>query len=102
MRKLIQEVRCSRCKRTSEVDVTKSKDPFQPIGQNWTCGKPDCHRVGDYVETAARFNRTLPSTKDIANAPPKPTKYHNEPTEVDGIRFASKKEANRYAELKMM
>jgi|TARA_R110002020_G_scaffold358082_2_gene570362 hypothetical protein len=29
-------------------------------------------------------------------------KYRNIPTEVDGIRFASKKEANRYSELKLL
>ena len=29
-------------------------------------------------------------------------KYHNKPTDVDGIRFASKKEANRYQLLKLL
>lgn len=29
-------------------------------------------------------------------------KYHAKPTTIDGIRFASKKEANRYMELKLM
>ncbi|HKY87628.1 MAG TPA: DUF1064 domain-containing protein [Pseudorhodoplanes sp.] len=29
-------------------------------------------------------------------------KYRNVPTEVDGIKFASKREARRYAELKML
>ena len=29
-------------------------------------------------------------------------KYHNKKTEVDGIIFDSKKEANRYIELKML
>ena len=29
-------------------------------------------------------------------------KFRNKPTEVDGIRFASKKEANRYCELKLL
>jgi hypothetical protein len=28
-------------------------------------------------------------------------KYHNEPTEVDGIHFGSKKEASRYEQLKL-
>ena len=31
-----------------------------------------------------------------------PTKYRAVPTKVDGIRFASKKEARRYAELKLL
>ena len=30
------------------------------------------------------------------------TKYRNKPTVVDGIRFASKKEAGRYGELKLL
>ena len=29
-------------------------------------------------------------------------KFRNKPTEVDGIRFASKREANRYSELKLL
>lgn len=32
----------------------------------------------------------------------KPSKYRNTPTEIDGIRFASKKEARRYADLKLL
>ena len=34
--------------------------------------------------------------------PPKPSKYHAVPLEVDNIRFASKKEARRYQELKAL
>lgn len=30
------------------------------------------------------------------------SKYGNKPTEVDGIRFASKREAHRYTELKLL
>lgn len=30
------------------------------------------------------------------------TKYHAKPTVVDGIRFASKREASRYGELKLL
>jgi hypothetical protein len=30
------------------------------------------------------------------------TKYHNIPTEVDGIKFASRKESKRYRELKLL
>lgn len=33
---------------------------------------------------------------------PAKSKYRSQRTEVDGIKFASKKEANRYAELKML
>lgn len=29
-------------------------------------------------------------------------KYRNQPTEVDGLRFSSKKEARRYSELKLL
>jgi hypothetical protein len=32
----------------------------------------------------------------------KPSKLHNQPLEVDGYRFASKHEANRYMELKLL
>lgn len=33
---------------------------------------------------------------------PKQNKYHNQKIEIDGITFDSKKEASRYAELKLM
>ena len=36
------------------------------------------------------------------NAFIRPPKYHNTPTEIDGIRFDSKAEARRYAELKAL
>lgn len=32
----------------------------------------------------------------------KPSKYRNQPTEINGIRFASKKEARRYQDLKLL
>jgi hypothetical protein len=32
----------------------------------------------------------------------KPRKFRNVPTEIDGIRFASKREARRYADLKLL
>ena len=35
-------------------------------------------------------------------APARPRKYRNTPTDLDGIRFASKAEARRYAELKLL
>lgn len=41
----------------------------------------------------ATSQRKPPGTKN---------KLHAEPTELDGIRFASKKEARRYAELKLL
>lgn len=34
--------------------------------------------------------------------PTKPTKYHNTPVDVEGLRFASKKEARHYQELLLM
>lgn len=37
-----------------------------------------------------------------ASKPAKPRKYRNQPTIVDGIRFASKKEARRYIYLKAL
>lgn len=38
----------------------------------------------------------------VDQTPAKRSKYHAQPTTVDGIRFDSKKEATRYAELKLM
>jgi len=37
-----------------------------------------------------------------AARPNKPRKYRNKPTVVDGIKFASKREAARYGELKLL
>lgn len=40
--------------------------------------------------------------KRVATMAGKRAKYRNVPTEVDGIKFASKLEAKRYAELKLL
>jgi hypothetical protein len=40
-------------------------------------------------------------THRTAPALPKPNKYHNHPTTVDGIRFDSKREARYYEQLKI-
>lgn len=37
-----------------------------------------------------------------ARAIPRGSKYHAQPTTVDGVRFASKKEARRYGELQVL
>ena len=42
-----------------------------------------------------------PQLRELAGAP-KENKYHAKKTEVDGIRYDSKKEANRYQELLML
>ena len=34
--------------------------------------------------------------------PPKPHKYHAKPIEVDGIKFASRREAKRWGELQLL
>ena len=39
---------------------------------------------------------------EVLNRANKPSKYHNKPTIVDGIRFASMGEANRYKTLKIL
>lgn len=39
---------------------------------------------------------------EMANQAGRPSKYRNRKTEVDGILFDSKREAARYAELKML
>lgn len=42
------------------------------------------------------------AAREVATKPePKPNKYHNHPTTVDGIRFDSKKEARYYEQLKI-
>jgi hypothetical protein len=41
------------------------------------------------------------SVREALGLPPA-LKYHNQPVEVDGQRFDSKKEANRWAELRLM
>ena len=42
------------------------------------------------------------SRTQAESSTPKRSKYHAEPTVVDGIRFASQKESVRYAELKLL
>lgn len=47
----------------------------------------------------------LPGADLVTRPPPSakpPRKYRNEPVEVDGVRFDSKKEARRWAELVLM
>lgn len=46
--------------------------------------------------------RNRPSGRDIAREQTKGSKYHNKKTEVDGITFDSKAEAERYQELLFM
>ncbi len=50
-------------------------------------------------QSVARLIKGHPELKE-ALGPAKRSKYRNVPTLVDGIRFASKKEARRYLELK--
>lgn len=50
-------------------------------------------------EDFARFNQRAGRQQP---APPKKSKLRNQPVTVDGIRFHSKREANRYCQLKIM
>jgi hypothetical protein len=88
-----QQPKCCRCRRRFDV---KTNDLI-PLPDTWECRKDDCESV---------FMANLPHVAGLGIGPhpesKKPPKYHNEPTTVDGIRFASKKEANRYGELKLM
>jgi len=43
-----------------------------------------------------------PGIMDKLNEMPKENKYHNIITEIDGIKFDSQSEANRYCELKIL
>lgn len=55
----------------------------------------------DLAALGARAQRQIIG-KLQAKARTRGQKYHNTPTEANGIRFASKKEANRYQELMAM
>lgn len=39
---------------------------------------------------------------ELTGQPAKPSKYRNREAQVDGFRFSSRKEANRYCELKLL
>lgn len=52
--------------------------------------------LADHVRRNPRALRVNP----LSPAAAKPSKYRNIPTELDGIRFASKREATRYKDLK--
>lgn len=52
----------------------------------------------DFASYQARRGLKL----EIVSVEPKPNKYRNEKSEVDGIVFASKREAARYQELRIL
>lgn len=56
------------------------------------------------AETIAFLRRTGQAVPDwLSKAKePKASKYRNVPTEIDGIRFDSKREASRWCELKLL
>jgi hypothetical protein len=60
-----------------------------------TAALPD--RMRKMVEAQGKGGAREPASKPE----PKPNKYHNHPTTVDGIRFDSKKEARYYEQLKI-
>jgi hypothetical protein len=51
--------------------------------------------------TGRRFQRGL-TMADIGLSPPKASKFKNTSVEVDGLKFASKAEAARYGELRLL
>lgn len=59
----------------------------------------------DVVPTALRTRieaQGKGTSREVATKPePKPNKFHNHPTTVDGIRFDSRKEARYYEQLKI-
>ena len=62
-------------------------------------------RTARHAETPRERAMSAKAMKDVGQAPagePKPGKYHNIRTVVDGINFASKREANYYSELLAM
>jgi len=56
--------------------------------------------LADYQ--ARQQKPTLDDIGENHGLTPRPSKYRNQKTAVDGITFDSKKEANRYCELKVM
>lgn len=53
-------------------------------------------------EVYESYAADYPEHTQAAAEKPKRSKYRNERTRIDGIKFDSKKEANRYAELKLL
>ena len=54
----------------------------------------------EYAEILCRRQGKIPNMPNIP-PPPKPLKFRNRKTEVDGITFDSKREATRYQDLKV-
>ncbi len=52
--------------------------------------------------TPAVKRQIAAAKRNLPKQPAKPSKYRNVKTAVDGIAFASKREADRYEELKLM
>ena len=67
-------IKCAKCGERFDVDTTPS---LEPLPLTWCCD--GCGGGGR-----------------------KPSKYHNVPAEIDGVRFPSQREAKRYADLKLM
>ena len=70
--------------------------------------KPEKCPVGREYDKKHSTCRACPikcNSKEVSrreSKPSKPSKYKNDKVTVDGIKFDSKKEANRYRELKLM
>lgn len=94
-----QQPKCCKCRRRRDV---KTND-MTPLPDTWQCGEPDCGEVAAKLKPRDAYGReiALHSAPEVTTIT-KPSKYHNEETIVDGIKFASKKEAKRYGELKLM
>jgi hypothetical protein len=56
----------------------------------------------DWTAYAAQLGLIRPDVALAELVRPAANKYHAEPVHVDGVRFASKREAARYLELKLM
>ena len=67
-------------------------------GSNWTQEDVDAYNLRRKI--MGKVAEAVPETHAAPVA--KPRKYRNEPTEVDGIVFASKREASRYRELLLL
>jgi hypothetical protein len=71
-----------------------------------TASKGGVHRMSEPLRTVAAGRRAWRELRRLAAAArtrvTKPLKYHNRVAAVDGHRFASQREARRYAELRVL
>lgn len=76
-----------------------TQEQYQQLKDKVANGSSSTHQVGHDVAKTSKNDKIV--TKN-AEKVTKSSKYKNVPTMVDGIRFASKKEAEYYEKLKLL